>query len=916
MAAKGTMKISVIGDASKFDRAMNNVQSKLSKVGSAVAKFGKVAAAGIAGAGAAAVAGAFKMADYANEVDRAARESGMAAEKIQVTAQAMERLGVDRERAVDGMRELNLRLGEAATEGGDAAEGFKTLGIKMRDAEGNIRSSGAVMDEVMAKLGNMPNQADRAAAAAKIFGDEAGFAFAGVAAEGDKLEQAMGNVRESGAVMSEKGIAQAQKFQKGWESLKQSALGLLQNGLTPLMGWMASSLFPFIQNKIVPALSKFREWLGPKLSSAADTVGTFFRTKVQPALRALGDWWDSNGSTIMQTARGVRDAAVDMARKIGRWVDEHLLPPLHAFGELVTSLLGGDGDIRSDISGFVAWLGPFWKEHGNDIFQDAKHYWTTIKDEIESLLGQAKVIIKGITGAISGDWSGFLDTLQKDFDAFDEDEREEWESFMSGIRTTLLTMSDLMALDWQTALARMRGETDEHVAAHETNWSDHSGKLKSIASGAYSIIKGDWNSALTTMKEDLLGWDRDIFEIWDDFWDGVRDSAIERGEELVEWFDDLPQKIIDAIGDLGSTVGGWISEQLGGLGDIAVKVSGSIGDGPGMQVPSMAGGGSAMDMAQRVMRAVPGNQYITSAYRTPAENERVGGSPTSYHLDKTNPAVDIGGQNLDMVFAALKQMGVPRELLGPPNAADHQDHVHVAHSGGTVGRDRMRNDEVMAKLRLGETVLPEGLAEMYATHVERLKGHLAELGGMRGSARTSQLERLAAHHEKLVERRQGWHEQRLGRVESFLSDLTRAHRSGHRDVLDVTDRFGDRLHSKHRRTTRRLDGLWESFLDRVERATKNMMQDASSGFSSPSFDGPSDGSDGADRERTKPKKSEKDRIRERVEALRAMRERGVDLTGSEEELLDKHRPIEINQHFVSSGDMGDDAQKAKLKLMS
>lgn len=103
-----------------------------------------------------------------------------------------------------------------------------------------------------------------------------------------------------------------------------------------------------------------------------------------------------------------------------------------------------------------------------------------------------------------------------------------------------------------------------------------------------------------------------------------------------------------------------------------------VGDGPGRPTA----GGKALS---RVQGLLPGTgTYVTSTYRTPARNRAIGGSPTSYHLDRNNPAVDIGGPTgaLDRLYGRLKAMGGWRELLW--RVPGHYDHIHAAHTGAKV----------------------------------------------------------------------------------------------------------------------------------------------------------------------------------------------------------------------------------------
>jgi TP901 family phage tail tape measure protein len=176
---------------------------------------------------------------------------------------------------------------------------------------------------------------------------------------------------------------------------------------------------------------------------------------------------------------------------------------------------------------------------------------------------------------------------------------------------------------------------------------------------------------------------------------GLGQLLVASGRSLI---DGLAQGVRSAVGSLGSA----LSDAVSSAAD-AIPFVDASGDGPGMPIPGA--GGSTRNRVQAAMRGLP--LSITSGYRTPSENAAAGGSPTSYHMDKSNPAVDVGGPTwaLDMLNARLQRMGGWRELLW--RTAGHFDHVHVAHQGGRVtprGMEPLRSDEVLSKLKVGETV--------------------------------------------------------------------------------------------------------------------------------------------------------------------------------------------------------------------
>ncbi|GAB3293053.1 D-Ala-D-Ala carboxypeptidase family metallohydrolase [Pseudoclavibacter terrae] len=95
-------------------------------------------------------------------------------------------------------------------------------------------------------------------------------------------------------------------------------------------------------------------------------------------------------------------------------------------------------------------------------------------------------------------------------------------------------------------------------------------------------------------------------------------------------------------------------------------------------------GGITLDRLRPLLAKFPG-LMITDTYRDPAYNASVGGSPTSFHMDKANPAVDVAGPwgQMNAFASEVAAVGGWRQLLW--QVAGHYDHVHVANQGGIYG---------------------------------------------------------------------------------------------------------------------------------------------------------------------------------------------------------------------------------------
>lgn len=294
--AKGQLTVRVIGDTKPFNKSVGGI-------GKTLGKIAKVGAAAFGAVGGAAIGGAFKVAAVGDEIAKSARKAGLAAEPFQELRFAFGQGGVEAATMDTALLKFNKRLGESATGTGTASEAFETLGVKLTDASGGVRDTTATLDEVLPKLAAIESDAERAALAGDLFGQRAGPELAAALGQGiDGIDAARQKAQDLGIVMSEDATLAAEKFTDSWDDLKQGALGMLRDGLTPVMEMLTDKVFPFIKDRVIPTLQDFREWLGPKLQEAGSTVSAFMTDTVVPAFQRLAEWWEEHGPVIIEAA--------------------------------------------------------------------------------------------------------------------------------------------------------------------------------------------------------------------------------------------------------------------------------------------------------------------------------------------------------------------------------------------------------------------------------------------------------------------------------------------------------------------------------------------------------------------------------------------------------------------------------------
>ena len=152
------------------ERSSKRVGESFKKAGKATAAVG----AGAAIAGAAVIAFGQHLADLSNELVDASTKTGLTVENLGGLRLAAEGAGVAFAQLEPGLIKLQGAIQSAAEGSGPAAAAFEKLGIAATDADGQLRSSDDVFNEITSTLGRLENQTEKNALAMDIFGMRAG----------------------------------------------------------------------------------------------------------------------------------------------------------------------------------------------------------------------------------------------------------------------------------------------------------------------------------------------------------------------------------------------------------------------------------------------------------------------------------------------------------------------------------------------------------------------------------------------------------------------------------------------------------------------------------------------------------------------------------------------------------------------
>lgn len=155
----------------RLGNSMQGVQGKVKNLGLAVgglstAMKGLGAALAIGGL-AAFVKGGLNLSDA---MGKAATRTGVAAEELLAFQNAAQLADVDQKQLINGLAKLNINMVAAAEGNEELNKRFEQLGIEVKNTDGTIRDTSEVFKELADRFKDMPNGAQKAAAAMTLFG--------------------------------------------------------------------------------------------------------------------------------------------------------------------------------------------------------------------------------------------------------------------------------------------------------------------------------------------------------------------------------------------------------------------------------------------------------------------------------------------------------------------------------------------------------------------------------------------------------------------------------------------------------------------------------------------------------------------------------------------------------------------------
>lgn len=252
---------------SAFERTTSNIGRSMMKAGSVMVGVGAAVSSAMFGI-------AKSTANYGDAVWKTSQKVGMGVEDLQRIAYAAKYSDVEMSELTAGMTKFNKKIVEAASGSKTAGQMFNDLGIKLHDANGNLRKPNEIFEDLSNLFHNIEDGPAKTAAAMEAFGKSGANLIPLLNLGKDGLRNMGDEAVRTGWVMSESTAKACEEFNDNIARVKDGVKGVVfqfGNAFIPILDGLAKKLTETIgkvtmwiqdNHELIKTISKVTIWIG------------------------------------------------------------------------------------------------------------------------------------------------------------------------------------------------------------------------------------------------------------------------------------------------------------------------------------------------------------------------------------------------------------------------------------------------------------------------------------------------------------------------------------------------------------------------------------------------------------------------------------------------------------------------------
>ncbi|MDY5127466.1 MULTISPECIES: phage tail protein [unclassified Actinotignum] len=311
---------------------------------------------------------------------------------------------------------------------------------------------------------------------------------------------------------------------------------------------------------LLPAVSEAAGWLADHLGPAFESVHKWIQEKVVPALKTMKEKWDEVYPKVKEFAIEVKDNLLAVLRVLGGFIKETVVPALMSIGHWVAE---NTGKVKMMAAAVLIAIAA-WKAYKitvsiitavNAAIKVAQGIMTVWNTKIKAvtisqtllnavmMLNPIGLIVAAIMVVI-----GVLAILWMKCEGFRNAVTAIWEAIKSAV-AGVVEWFTVTVPEWiSNAIETVKGFFSDLWTKVQEIWNG----IKTTISDVVEWIKTAPGEAADQAAE----WLSNAFQTARDWvvekLTALKDGAVEKFNALVDWVKELPQKILSALGDLGS----------------------------------------------------------------------------------------------------------------------------------------------------------------------------------------------------------------------------------------------------------------------------------------------------------------------------------------------------------------------------
>ena len=235
----GALRVVLGLDTVEFEDGLDKTGGLLEKF---LGKFGKaVGVTAAIGAFTAIAASVYKTSESMDELGKTAQKVGVSVEQFSALKYAANLADVQTEQLASSMEKLGRNMSAVAGGAkGPAKDAFDALGISLKDASGNLKSSSDVLGELSDKFAGFKDSAAKTALAIAIFG-KAGAEMIPLLNQGKAgLASAADEAKRFGLIVSDEAAKAANEFNDNLKRLSSILAGIMLQSTAAVSGEMTN----------------------------------------------------------------------------------------------------------------------------------------------------------------------------------------------------------------------------------------------------------------------------------------------------------------------------------------------------------------------------------------------------------------------------------------------------------------------------------------------------------------------------------------------------------------------------------------------------------------------------------------------------------------------------------------------------